>query len=204
LRAAALWPFLLFMKTDQKPPRSWFRRLLRGLGWALLAGALLHRPLIHYGVPPLVHAFAKRQHLDTQFKLAGSIFTNLRVSEIRVTPTGTGPTPVEKIEIGELRFDYSILKLVRDGVGQFLHSYEAHHADLVFNPQNSKTQEERKQTVTIAQQLNTILAQPAAYADRVWIENFKVRVHSAEAETEVGRCTSRSIPRWMARCTSGA
>ena len=171
---------------SSKNRRPWWLRILRGLGWTLLVLALLHRPIIHYGVPALVHPLAKRQHLDVRFKLAGSIFTNLLVSEVHVTPTGTGPTPVVKIDIAELKFFYSLPKLIRSGIGNFLHSYEVHHADLVFRADPSKTEEEKDQKVTIAQQLNNILAQPAAYADQVWIDDFTVRVVSPETQTVIG------------------
>lgn len=166
--------------------RGWFRRLLRGAGWLLLALIVLHRPIIHYGGPLAGRIFASRHHLDARFKLSGTIFTNLRVSGIRVVPNGRGPTPVEKIEIAELRFDYSLVKLIRDGIGEFMHSYEVHHADLAFVALPSKTKAERQQKFTIAQRLNDILARPAAYADRVLIDDFSVRVRSPDDETVVG------------------
>ena len=169
-----------------RKPRRWLRTTLRVLGWTLLVLAIFHRPLIHYGVPLVVKPLAARQHLSVDFKLGGTIFTTLLVTGVHVVPNGTGSTPVQKIDIAELRFHYSIIKLVRDGIGAFLHGYQVHHADLVFVAEQSKTKEEKDQKVTIAQQLNNILAQPAAYADRVWIDDFTVRVKAPDSETVIG------------------
>ncbi len=146
---------------------------------------MLHRPLIHYGVPPLARLLAQRQHLAVAFELSGSIFTNLRVTNLRVTPSGSGPTPVERIQIDTLRLDYSLWKLAREGLGEFLSSYELRHADLAFIALPSQTPEEKKAKTSLAETLRTVLAQPAAYADRVTIEDFNLTVRSPEAETQL-------------------
>jgi len=173
--------------SDKAPPkRGWLRRVVRGTGWFLLGVVILHRPLVHYGGPLVGRFLAARQNLDARFKLSGTIFTNLRISGINVVPNGGGPTPVEHIRIAELRFDYSIPRLIRGGIGEFMHSYELHHADLSFVALPSNTKEERDRKVTIAQQLNSILAQPAAYADRALINDFSIRVQSPKDETIVG------------------
>lgn len=153
--------------------------------WTLLFLAIVHRPLIIFGGPVIARMIAKAQHLDLSLKVSGSIFTNLTVSEVRAKPTGTGPSPVESIEIDSLRFDYSLWRLVREGVGWFIKSYEIHHADLRFVALPSKTEEERESKKTIAQTLRTVLTQPAAYSDRVLINDFNLRVTSPKAVTEV-------------------
>jgi len=72
-----------------------------------------------------------------------------------------------------MRFDFSLPKLLREGPGEFVHSYEVHHADLAFVALPSKTTGEKRQKQSLANILQTILAQPAAYADRVHIEDFQ-------------------------------
>ena len=167
--------------TPRPKRRGWFRRLFRW-GLLLLAVAIVfHRPLVRF----IAIRLAARQHLALDFHLSGTVFTNLTVKGIRVAPNGTGPTPVEKIDIERLRFDYSIPMLVRYGLGEFLRSYEVHHADLVFVALPSKTSTERREKIGIAQQIRTILAQPAAYSDRALIEDFNLRVRSLKTETLV-------------------
>ncbi len=153
--------------------------------WLLLALVVLHRPLIHYGVPPLARVLARKQHLNVSFELSGSIFTNLALHHVRVTPLGDGPTPVERIVIDRFRLDFSLWKLMRQGVGEFISSYELHHADLAFVAVPSATQEEKEAKKSIAETLRTVLGQPATYSDRVEIEDFNIRVTSADAVTEV-------------------
>ena len=166
-------------------PRGWFRRWTRRLGWLALALVVLHRPLFHYGVPLIAKFFAARQNLSLELELSGSIFTNLRIGNVRIAPNGRGPSPVEHIRIGEMRFDYSLPKLLREGTGEFVSSYEMHHADLAFVALPSRTMHEQHQKQSLANTLRTVLAQPAAYADRVWIEDFNIRVRSPENETVV-------------------
>ncbi len=165
--------------------RSWWRRLLRATGWLLLALLVLHRPLILYGVPRIARVVAKKQHLDVSFDLSGTIFTSLVVSGLRVTPRGDGPTSVERMTIGKLRLDFSLWKLAREGVGEFISNYEVHHADLAFAPLPGKTAEERKAKKSLRDKLRTILGQPAAYSDRVELGDINVRLTSAGAVTEV-------------------
>ena len=114
-------------------------RILRGLGWTFLFLLIAHRPLLILGGPPIARMVARGQHLDLSLKISGTIFTNLTVSEVHAKPTGTGPSPVESIDIQSLRFDYSLWRLVREGVGWFVSSYEIHKADLRFVALPSKT-----------------------------------------------------------------
>lgn len=168
-----------------KPRRKFWRRIWRGSLWTVLILAIIHRPLILIGGPFIARKLALKQHLNASFSLGGTIFTNLTVSNVAVTPTGTGPTPVKSIKIDQLRFDYSIWRLARKGIGEFLSSYELHRATLSFVALPSKTAEEKKNKQSIAETLRTILGQPATYSDRVLIEDFNIKVESAKAVTEV-------------------
>jgi hypothetical protein len=165
-----------------KPPkkrRRWLRRsILLLLGLVVLTAAF-HRPLVRLAVIRI----AARQHLTVDFHFSGTVFTNLTLRDVRAVPNGTGPTPVEQIAIGTMRFEYSLPMLARYGLGEFLRSYEIRHADLNFVALPSKSASERKEKINIAEQINTIIAQPAAYADRAEIEDFTVRVRSPETET---------------------
>ena len=164
-----------------KKRRGWFRRLLRWTLPLLALAIVFHRPLVRF----IAIRIAARQHLALDFHISGTVFTNLNVEGIRVAPNGTGPTPVEKIDIEQLRFDYSIPMLVRYGLGEFLRSYEVHHADLVFVALPSKSSAERREKISIAEKIRAILAQPAAYSDRALIEDFNIRVRTFKNETVV-------------------
>ena len=148
----------------------------------LLALAIVfHRPLARF----IAIRIAARQHLALDLHFSGTVFTNLKVEGIHVAPNGTGPTPVERIDIERLRFDYSLPMLVRHGIGEFLRSYEVHHADLSFVALPSKSSTERREKISIAEKIRAILAQPAAYSDRALFEDFNLRVRTLKTETLV-------------------
>jgi len=176
------------MKEPAKPPakphkkhRGWLRRSFLLLLGLVVLTVIFHRPLVRF----VVIRIAARQHLTVDFNFSGTVFTNLTLRDVRAVPNGTGPTPVERITIGQMRFEYSLPMLARYGLGEFLRSYEIRHADLNFVALPSKSVSERKEKINIAEQINTIIAQPAAYADRAEIEDFTVRVRSPETETIV-------------------
>src|SRR5678816_2696038 len=179
---------LTAMKEPAKPPakphkkhRGWLRRTFLQLPGLVVLTVVFHRSHVRL----VVIRIAARQHLPVDFHFSGTVFTNLTLREVRAVPNGTGPTPVERITIGQMRFEYSLPMLARYGLGEFLRSYEIRHADLNFVALPSKSVSERKEKINIAEQINTIIAQPAAYADRAEIEDFTVRVRSPETETVV-------------------
>ncbi len=173
------------------PKRRAPRRVLRALGLLLLVLAIFHRPLFHGGVRLLLIQVAARQNLTLEVRFSGSIFTHLVVEKVRAVPTGRGPSPVRHITIERVRLDYSVPMLVRHGVREFLRSYEVINADLDFVALPSKTKkekqekQEKQQKHSLAQDLNNLLGQPAAYADRVKIENFNLKVTAPNNVTAV-------------------
>ncbi len=168
-----------------KPHRRWLRRTLWSLLAIFLLVAIFHRPLFHAVVRLVVIKVAARQHLTVDLHFSGSIFTNLAVDGVRARPNGSGPSPVDRIDIEHIRLDYSLIALAKKGVGEFLQSYEIKNADLVFTAQPSKDEKEKAQKKSLAQDLNNLLAQPAAYADRVRIDNFNIILHSAKGDIAV-------------------
>src|SRR3954470_9560276 len=161
--------------------RSWWRRTFRWLLILLLVVAVFHRPLFHFTARLILIKVAAKQHLKLDVHTEGTIWTNLTVRDITATPTGEGPpNPVERINIKAVRLEYSIWHLIRHGVGEFLRSFEISNADLVFSGAKSQTREETQQKKSIADTLNSLLGQPALYADKVRIENFNLRVNSPD------------------------
>jgi len=170
---------------DPPPKRGWFRRALRWVGWLLLVAAIFHRPLIHTVVRLVLIKVAARYNLHLDVQIAGSAFTNLVVEQVHAVPTGAGPTPVRKIDIERVRLEYSIPMLVKHGIGEFVRSYEVINAELDFVALPSKSEQEKQQKISLAEDLDNLLEQPAAYADRVHIENFNITVTSEKNVTAV-------------------
>ena len=92
---------------------------------------------------------------------------------------------MRQIDIERVRLDYSIPMLIRHGIGEFLRSYEVLNANLDFVAQPSQSEHEKQQKVSLAQDLDNLLEQPAAYADHVHIENFNLTVTAEKNVTEV-------------------
>ena len=176
-------------RPQPKPKRGWFRRVLRVAGWLVLFTVVFHRPLFHFSAPRIVRLIAVRQHLRVEFRTAGSIWTNLTVEGVRITPIGEAPNPVRRIVIERLRFEHSVPMLLRHGLGEFLRAYEMRNAELEFVavPGKEKTTRDRQRKRAILQDLNNILAQPAAYADRVRVVNFNLTVTAPNAVTRIER-----------------
>ncbi len=145
----------------------------------LLVVAIFHRPLFHTAARLVLIKVAMGQNVKLDVKFSGTIFTNLTVKDVQALPTGKGPSPVEKITISSVTLQYSIPNLIKHGLGEFLQYYEIREADLVLSG-DSKDDEEKKQKKSLAQNLNTMLGQPALYADQVLIENFNLTINDKE------------------------
>ncbi len=167
------------------PKRARGRRVLRWLGILLLVVVVFHRPLFLTGMRLLLVQVAAKQNLKLDVHFSGSIFTNLTVEHIHAVPTGHAPSPVRRIDIERVRLDYSIPLFFRNGVGEFLRSYEVANAELEIDALPSQSEPERQQKRSLAEDLNNLLGQPAAYADRVRIENFNIIVRAENNVTEV-------------------
>ena len=165
-----------------KPKRGWFRRALRWVLVLALVAAIFHRPLFHAGARLALITVAARMHLKADIHISGNVFTNLTVEGVRAEPVGTFPNPIRKLTIDRVRLDYSIRRLLKHGIGEFLGSYEIINADLQIDALPGKKEEKkpevRRERRSIAELLNTILGQPALYSDRVKIENFNLIVRA--------------------------
>ncbi len=178
-------------KPTPKPKRGWLRRALRRGLVVLLLAAVFHRPLFHHGVRLAARTLVPRLlHLKVDLHISGSIFTNLTVQGVRAEPVGDFPNPVRKLSIGRVRLDYSIPRLLKHGIGEFLGSYEITDADLQIDvlPRRKKAQETRevrRERRSVLSSINEILGQPALYSDRVKIDNFNLTVRAEEDVTEI-------------------
>jgi autotransporter translocation and assembly factor TamB len=179
------------MPDTEKPPassppkRGRFRRALRWVGLLTLIVAIFHRPIFHAGMRLFLIQVAARQNVKLDVEFSGTIFTNLTVAKVLALPTGAGPSPVRRIEIERVRLDYSLPMLIKHGIGEFLQRYEVVNANLEIDALPSKNEKERQQKRSLAQDLNNLLGQPAAYADRVRIENFNITVRAKNNVTQV-------------------
>lgn len=118
-----------------QPRASWRRRAVIALA---IFGALLllfHRPvLLKLGHVLVVH-FAKKENLKLEFRLEGSLFTNLTLRNLHAT--STGPSAVESVDVDLARVDYGLVALLRGHISDALKNVQLRSARIVLNPANA-------------------------------------------------------------------
>ncbi len=121
------------------PPRrrwAWWKRVLMALGVLLLLLAIFHRPIIFGVAKYAIKRIGAKEHLDIDLQLGGTIFTSLRVENLKVRPTAPGIIP--KADVGRLEVGYSLPTLIRGGLDSpFLGDVVLHNADIVYDPSKS-------------------------------------------------------------------
>ena len=108
------------------------RRALIALGIFCALLLIFHRPLLLYiGRKIALHQAAK-ENLKIEFRLEGSVFTNLTVRNLHAVPTG--PSDVESIDVDLARVDYGLFTLLRHGISSAIRNVEVRSARIVVNP----------------------------------------------------------------------
>jgi len=111
---------------------GWRRRALIALGIFCALLLIFHRPVLLYIGRKIALHYAAREHLKAEFRLEGSVFTNLTVRNLHAVPTG--PSDVESIDVDLARVDYGLFTLLRHGISSALQNVEVRSARLVMNP----------------------------------------------------------------------
>ena len=111
---------------------DWRRRALIALGIFCALLLIFHRPLLLYIGRNIALHYAARENLKAEFRLEGSVFTNLTVRNLHAVPTG--PSDVESIDVDFARVDYGLFTLLRHGISSALQNVEVRSARIVLNP----------------------------------------------------------------------
>lgn len=163
----------------EKPAKS-RSRLRRCLGWLgrgflilLLLLALFHRPLVFEGTRYFVVRAAKQQNLDLSYDISGSIFTSLRISNLKAVPTESGP--IQRLDIDELALEYSLTGLVRYGLSGLLKSVTLRNTFLEMTPAEPAPPEKDREPQKFKF--------PALFPERLELENINVLIHTVPQDT---------------------
>jgi len=113
-------------------PGNWRRRTLIAVGICCALVLVFHRPLLLYIGRQVALHYAAKENLKIEFRLEGSVFTNLIVRNLHAVPTG--PSDVESIDIELARFDYGLFALLRHGISKAILNVELKSARIVLNP----------------------------------------------------------------------
>jgi hypothetical protein len=111
---------------------NWRRRALIALGIFCALLLIFHRPLLLYIGRKIALHYAAKENLKIEFRLEGSVFTNLAVRNLHAVPMG--PSDVESIDVDFARVDYGLFTLLRHGISNALENVELRSARIVMNP----------------------------------------------------------------------
>jgi autotransporter translocation and assembly factor TamB len=151
---------------------GWRRRAIVAL--CLFGGLLLifHRPVLLTIGRDLARHYAAKANLRADFRLEGSVFTNLSVRNLHVVPKGR--SAVESIDVDLVHLDYSLLGLIRHGMSQFLGNVDVRSARVVFNPRNAPEEiRPKKQPERTKREL------PAVFPERLRISDATLIVRDS-------------------------
>ena len=111
---------------------SWRRRALVALGIFCALLLIFHRPLLQYVVRKVALHYAAKENLKVEFRLEGSVLTNLTVRNLHATPTG--PSDVESIDVDLAHIDYGLFTLLWRGISNAIQNVDLRSARIVMNP----------------------------------------------------------------------
>ena len=117
-------------------PGTWRRRAVIALSGCALLFLVFHRPLLLTLGEHLARHYAASNNLKLELRLEGSVFTNLTVRNVHAV--STGKSPIESADVEFARFTYSLVGLLRHGVGDFLHTADVTNARVVLDPARAK------------------------------------------------------------------
>ncbi len=169
------------MTAETQPPKAPVRkrRWLRIVGISFLVFivvlALFHRPLFFEGTRYFVLRAAKQQNLDLDYQMSGSIFTTLTIENLKAKPTEQGP--IQRLEVGSLNLQYSLVDLIRKGLPAFLKMLEVRDVYVELTPGEPLPPDKEEEP----QQFKF----PALFPDTLNLENVNVFIHAPTGNTEV-------------------
>ncbi len=158
-----------------KPRRRWPKRLGLGLLALVILLVAFHRPLFFEGTRYFIVRAAKQQHLEISYDISGSIFTTLAISNLRGVPTEQGP--IQRLEIGTLDLQYSLIGLIRDGLPGLLKLVDVRNVYIEITPGEPLPPEKERKP----QQFKF----PALFPDILNIENVNFIAHGPNGNTEL-------------------
>lgn len=151
---------------------------MRGFLWFLLFLILFHRPIVHYGGRWAAIWFAKKQHLDVDLKISGNLWSHFEITGVKVRADGTGPAPLDKLDLDRVALDYDVLKLIRGDLNG-LASVEVGTVDVVVP--ESKEPPKKEPSGPLAETLRGLLKTPLP-APKVQIGRVDLRVKNSTGD----------------------
>ena len=129
-----------------KPKRiPWLKYLLGGFIFLFLLLIIFYQPLL-FGVAQLIgQQVAQSQNLSLQFKIHGSIVSDLYLEDVHLEPLpGNNSFPVERLQARRVGARYNLLSVFRRDFLNLVDLIEAKDIDLAFRPTPAPPQPQQK------------------------------------------------------------
>ncbi|MBV8968172.1 MAG: hypothetical protein JO331_03820, partial [Verrucomicrobia bacterium] len=124
---------------EHRKRRPWLRYFGLGCLLLILLLAALYRPIL-FGIAQFAgQQFARSEHLALQFKLRGSVFTNLYIEDLTLRPLPENTSfPVTNLTLGQVGLRYHPLKLLQQDWEHVIELVAVHDLDLTLRPTSAE------------------------------------------------------------------
>lgn len=146
--------------------------------------AAFHRPIFFEATRYFILRAAKQQNLNVEYEMSGSIFTRLSVIALKATPTEPGP--IQRLEIGGINLQYSLVDLVRKGLPAFLRELEVRDLYLELTPAEPLPAEKEAKPQAFKF--------PALFPAMLNLDNINVVVHTPTGDTVLEALSFSLLP----------
>lgn len=164
-------------KETRKAPhprwRVWLKRVVLTLTALVLVLVIFHRPLLRWGVDWGAHHFAEKAGYQLDWQFGGSVISGFELGKVRVVGPADGV--LQSIELNTAGAEYSLMKLLRQGVGRFVNRVELTDAVVVLDLRNLKP---RLETTPPAKKQGL----PDVWLDDLALRNVTVRALTKDGE----------------------
>ncbi|MEI8341645.1 MAG: hypothetical protein WCH43_08945, partial [Verrucomicrobiota bacterium] len=161
----------------QKPKRTRWRLLRRAAACVLIVLVLFHRPLLRTALDTGLTRAAAKAHLRLTFEISGTVLNGLVLKNVRAIPDG--PNHINKIEVEELRLQYNLISLLKNGPDGFLENCEARNALVEITPDLPGEHPKKKGPAMI---LDDVVHPPIFVARRFLVHNFNLISHTSDGD----------------------
>ncbi len=165
--------------------RKWLKRIGLFFLALLLLVAIFHKTIIFEATRYFVVRAAKQQNLDLDYKIEGSIFSRLQVTDLVGKPTEQGP--IERLEVGEILLEYSVIDAIFDGLPALLDTVEMRDVYVVIAPGEPLPKEKEEKQ-------NQAFKFPALFPEKLVLENVNFQTVGEYGGFELKGLTFTLLP----------
>ena len=158
----------------------WLRYLFGGLTVAVLLLIVFYQPILFGLTEFVVQQVARSQKFTIQFKIHGSVFSNLLIQDLHLEPLPANHTlPIESLDVRRFSARYSLLSLLQQKPGEVVRLIELKDVNLVIRPTPPSPAPPPQAARAGPLRVSPIIPQ------RIDLSNINIRIRRAEGDLVV-------------------